>query len=337
MQNILWIGEPYFAAELENCGFENIHVLAPAGALYSWNDLVRLAGFTPELVVVADTGGAPFVLGMEDFPCLTIFYSVYSHIHAWHRLYAQGFDACIVTQGGDAAHFGGAFLNPSRIWYMPPFAPSHADETGEYERKWDCLYLTNPTNPGNLSFGEALCARIPRLTARPGNPAQMYRQARIVTHHVDGHPGLDFSMFEIMASGACLVTPRVGHGMSKLFVDGEHFVQYKYNDAGDAAHHVNFLLEHPELVKYIAQKGKAEIDACHRAVHRAWTFTDHVLELATYDAQAIITERRSNASAVRLKCLSVPYVLCSRQTQGWQRAAYMAAARGKFGLDGINS
>ncbi len=341
MQNIIWVGDPYFAGELSECGFKHICTLKPSGGLYSWNDLVTQAGFTPDLVVVADNGGAPFVLGMEEFPCLTIFYSVYSHVHAWHRLYAQGFDACIVSQGGDESNFIGPFLNKGMVWHMPPFAPSlpgkkEGESSEAAEKEYDCLYLADTSTPGSMEFADALASRLPGLAVKTGKPSQLYPKAKIVIHSIGLHPGLDFRMFEAMGAGACLVTPRVGHGLNKIFVDGEHLVLYMPNDAGDAAHHINLLLEHPELVQYISQKGVAAIDAAHRANHRAWTFTDHAFELATYDASAIIAKRKANAGAIRMHSLSVPYVLCSRQAQSWKRAAFMAAARGKFGLNGLN-
>lgn len=334
MQNILWIGEPYFAPELGECGFEHVHVLPAGDTVYCWNDLVRFAGFTPDVVVVADSGGAPFVLGMEEFPCFTIFYSVYSHIHAWHRLYAQGFDACMVAQGGNAGHFAAPFLHPAMIWHMPPFAPSQA--WPEAEREWDVLYISNPSVTGSLAFGEKLARLVSGLVAQPGAPEQMYPKAKIIIQDAGEHPGLDFRLFEAIGAGACLVLPRVGHGLDHLFVDGEHMVLYKPHDAGDAAYHIKFLLEHPELIEYIAQKGKALVDESHRASHRAWAFTDHIFELASYDISDIIAKRRANAPAIRQRSLAVPYVLCSRQTPGWKRAAFMAAARGKFGLEGIS-
>lgn len=336
MQNIIWIGEPYFAGELEACGFKRTHVISPGDSLYAWNDLTRLAGFVPDLVVVADTGGVPFVLGMENFPCLTMFYSVSSHIHAWHRLYAQGFDACLVSQGGDACHFNGPFLNSSFVWHMPPFAANTAEDSA-CKRDIDCLYLTQPANPASLAFGERLCALAHGVTAIPGKPEELYPRARIAVINSGRQIGLEFATFEAMGMGACVVTPRVSHGLDRLFVDGEHLVLYKPNDPGDAAHHVNFLLEHPELVEYIAQKGKEEIERAHRPAHRAWNFTDHVFELATYDVQAIIAKRKARAETIRLRSLAVPYVLCSRQAHTWKRAAFMAAARGKFGLNGLNS
>lgn len=333
MQNILWIGEPYFAPELEACGFEHVHVLPAGDTVYCWNDLVRFAGFTPDLIVVADSGGAPSVLGMEDFPCFTIFYSVYSNIYAWHRLYAQGFDVCMLAQSGDDAHFAEPFLDAARVWRMPPFAPSAP--WADKERELDALYITNPAAAGNMAFGEELARLVPSLVARSGTPEQMYPKARIVILHAGEHPGLDFRLFEAMGAGACLVLPRVGHGLDQIFVDGEHMVLYKPNDAGDAAYRIRFLLEHPELVRYIAQKGRELIDDSHRASHRAWTFTDHIFELASYDVADMTARRRAKAAAIRQRSLTVPYVLCASQSHGWKRAAFMAAAKGKFGLDGI--
>ena len=89
MRRLLWIGNPFFCRSLRQCGWDAVatHNFETPQA-YGWDDLCRLAGFTPDVLVVADKSRAPFVLGVEKFPCLTIFYSVDAHIHAWQALYA---------------------------------------------------------------------------------------------------------------------------------------------------------------------------------------------------------------------------------------------------------
>ena len=84
MRRLFWIGSPFFWQSLREtgwdevafCNFEEPRVLG-------WQDVVRQAGFVPDVVVVADKSRPPFVLGVEDFPCFTVFYSVDSHIHSW--------------------------------------------------------------------------------------------------------------------------------------------------------------------------------------------------------------------------------------------------------------
>lgn len=334
MQKIVWLGSPHFADRLKECGFEDMRIMdARPGRIYAWADIAREAGFEPDILVVAENGSPPFVLGMENFPCATIFYSSTSHIHSWHGLYAQGFDVCIVAQGGHVERFAGPFLDQAHVWFMPLCAPDPDGEPvpGMAERACDLLLV-----PGTDSrkFYADITAHIDNAATRAGNDAEAFRQARIVLYHGGPRPGLGAEIFRSMASGACLVAPRMGQGMENLFVDGEHYVGYRPDDAGDAAYRVNYLLEHPDLVAHIGRCGQEAVDAAHCASHRAWEFTDHIFNLASQDMAGSIAARRQKADAIRRQCLAVPYLLFERgvKTQG---AAFAAAAQGKFGLEGI--
>ena len=66
MRRLLWIGNPFFCRSLRQCGWDAVatHNFETPQA-YGWDDLCRLAGFTPDVLVVADKSRAPFVLGVE--------------------------------------------------------------------------------------------------------------------------------------------------------------------------------------------------------------------------------------------------------------------------------
>lgn len=74
MQRILWLGSPFFGAELHAVGWQNVAMHNVGGdRVFGWEDLVRLAGFVPDVLVVGDNSRPPFVIGVENFPCLTVF------------------------------------------------------------------------------------------------------------------------------------------------------------------------------------------------------------------------------------------------------------------------
>ena len=117
MRRLIWLGNPYFYSSLAACGWQETCLCQlETFRILRWRDLVSQAGFEPELLVVADKSTPPFVLGMEEFPCLTVFYSVDSHIHSWHPLYAQGFDACLVSLRDHVPRFAGPFLAGERVF-----------------------------------------------------------------------------------------------------------------------------------------------------------------------------------------------------------------------------
>ena len=193
----------------------------------------------------------------------------------------------------------------------------------------------NENTPRRAAFLRELASRLPGLRQTRGNYRELFPQGRVLLNHCE-HGDLNFRVFEAMGCGGCLVTPRVGHGLAKLFVDGEHLVGYTPDDAGDALFRIELLLKNPELVTYIGETALAETDARHRARHRAQAFTDHLCDLWMQDAAALIAARQARAEAIREECLKMPYLLWAEElAEPDLKAAYLAAARGNYGLAGL--
>lgn len=336
MQKICWIGNDYFGTALRSCGVEQLHVMAaPAGLPLSWRDICEAANFEPDMVVVADSGTGPFVLGVEEFPALTLFFSVSPHLHSWHGLYAQAFDACAVAQADYVQRFTKPFLGERRVWFLPPFAHTVSGDA-EALRFAEPIFVSEGfISPRRKKFLRELGEAIPQLVGKTGDPAKLLTTHSIVLHLGTERPGLDFRIFEAMAAGACVVLPKVGNGLDQLFVDGEHFVGFTQGNVADAIYSLNFLLENSELTQYVASTGQAEVAAKHLAEHRIWEFMDHIYELAAEDLDEVVNRRRRNAFRIRNHSLKVPYLVCSRKTEDDNvRRAFEMAAAGSFGLDG---
>ena len=337
MQRILWLGGPFFGAELRASGWQDVvlHNFED-DRIFGWNDLVRLAGFTPDVLVVADKSRPPFVLGVENFPCLTVFYSVDSHIHSWQPFYAQAFDACMVSLRDHISLFSGHFLETERLWWSPPFAWEHDQPDPEAQACWDCLFVGNVTEnmPLRSKFLSALGDQLPGLHVTHGSYRRLFPQGRVLLNHCE-HGDLNFRVFEALGCGGCLVTPRVGHGLAELFVDGEHLVGYAPDDVGDALYRIKFLLEHPEVAAHIGAAGLAEVNARHRARHRAQAFTDHLCDLWTCGYEDIVPQRLARSGAVLEQCLRLLYLHWAEECGNPDiRRAYLAAAKGRYGLAG---
>lgn len=338
MQRLLWIGSPFFSSSLRDAGWQDVAIHNfEEPRVYGWDDLVRVAGFVPDVVVVADKSRAPFVLGVEDFPCLTVFYAVDSHIHSWEPLYAQAFDAALVSLGGHVERFAGPFLPPERVWWSPPFAWEEDRPAPEATKEWDCLFVGNvdrETMPRRAAFLDKVGRGLPGLHVTRGDYRALFPHGRVLLNQCE-HGDLNFRVFEAMGCGGCLVTPRVGHGMEKLFVDGEHLVGYAPDDAGDALYRIRFLLERPDLIRYIGETALAEVNDKHRAHHRAQAFTDRLCDLWMQGAEELVAARRARAEAVRGEFLRVPYLLWAQEVpQEELKEAYLAAAKGQFGTEG---
>lgn len=296
--------------------------------------MVDMAGWEPEVVVVADKSRPPFVLGMEDFPCLTVFYAVDSHIHSWYPHYAQGFDICLVSLRDHLPLFANKRLHESSLLWSPPFARNEDMPVEGAAPQWDCLFVgsVDPVvTPKRLQFFDELKQSVPGLHVTHGNYRQLFSSGRVLVNHCEGDD-LNFRVFEALGCGGCLVTPRIGHGMCELFVDGEHLVMYAPGDAMDAAAKINFLLADKELTNYIAETGMALVNAKHRALHRAQAFTDFMCDVWMNDPQGIVDMRRAQATQIREQWLRVPYLLLAKEMNyPLLQQAYLEAAQGKWG------
>lgn len=340
MRRLFWIGSPFFWRDLRAtgwdevafCNFEDIRS-------HGWQDIVRRAGFVPDVLVVADKSRPPFVLGVEDFPCLTVFYSVDSHIHSWQPWYAQAFDFCLVSLRDHLSRFAGLFLPAGRVLWSPAFAQDADAPDETVSRNLDCLFVgtVSENTPRRAAFLRELAALRPGLQVTFGDYRRLFPQAEVVLNQCE-HEDLNFRVFEALGCGSCLLTPRIGHGLTELFAEGEELVCYAPHDAADAAARIGELLGEPQRMARLRQAGLAAVNAAHRAIHRARAFSERLLALSDEDCRQIVARRRQQAGAIRQHCLRLPYLLWAESLAGVQdsatqalRASYLAAARGQYG------
>lgn len=331
MRKLFWIGSPFFARALKDCGWDVYAHNFEHATIYRWDDIVAMADGPPDVVVVADKSRSPFVLGMEQFPCLTVFYSVDAHIHSWHPLYAQGFDACIVSLRDHMASMGGVFLPEERIWWSPAFAKAD-DVPATATPEWDVLFVGTVdarTTPERFRFLHTLKEHIPGLHVTRGNYRALYPKARLVLNFCE-RGDLNFRVFEALGCGSCLLTPDIGNGQSELFTNGTHLVTYPQR----TEEAVEFLSAHiPDLLaddtrrNAIARAGLEAVNRGHRAAHRATAFSEHIRSL---DVAALQKRRMRNAPAIHSGALKLLYLLLAEtETSPTLKAAYLAAGTGK--------
>jgi spore maturation protein CgeB len=136
---------------------------------------------------------------------------------------------------------------------------------------------------------------------------------------------LNFRVFEALACGACLLTPEVGHGQSLLFTDGEHLATYPRGDMDRLVAAACELLDDDEKREAMGRAGCAEIDARHRAEHRA-TALAQAMDTLPPDT---VDDRLSRAAAIRAKYLRVVYLHWAEAVENPDlRAKYLTAGTG---------
>ncbi len=328
MLRLFWIGHDYFQTSLPLCGFEVRYFNFNEFEVFNWERIVEIAGYEPDVLVVADKSLPPFVLGMENFPCLTVFYAVDSHIHSWFANYAQAFDLCLVSLHDHVDFFRHKNLASERILWSPPFARDTDAPNDQISPEHDCLFVGN-VNAENLAkrvkFIEELKEYMPSLHVLQGNYAKLFPLGRVLLNHCENED-LNFRVFEALGCGGVLVTPQVGHGLDKLFINKKHLVTYESGNAKDAAKCIEYLLANANVRQSLAQQGLMEIDKKHRALHRAQALSNLIHSIPR---QEIINARLQNAPSVRKVWLRQIYLLFADVMQKEElREIYLKAALG---------
>ncbi len=294
---IAWVGNEFFRAHVARLGHEAVRVAVSKGEALDWDELCERAGFEPNLVVYADVSRPPVLLGVEEFPCLTLFYCIDSHLHAWYPFWAQAFDLAAVSLKGHLWRFH-ARLTPERVLWLPPAPQDRHKPDPSVEPEWDLLFAGNvsrTTTPKRYEFLERLGKLVPGLVVRKGRFEELFPRARLVLNIAE-KGDLNFRVFEALACGACLVTPRVKHGLDDLFVNGRHLFTYDPRNIEDLAGLVRGLLDNPQRRERVAKAGHKLVEEKHRFVNRARSLMDLV---DTVDPGRTVARRLVMAGTVR--------------------------------------
>lgn len=307
-RTLFWVGNPYFCHKLKALGWNVIHHKPSGPQAFSWEQLLQLCGCEPEILVLGDASTPPLFMGVEKYPCLTVFFCVDSHIHSWHPAYAQAFDLCCLNLKDNLPHFEQR-LGGDRLRWMPLFAPdtSCPAQVPESEKRYDLLFAGNVSpliHPGRHAFLNRLAARCPALTVTRGKFQELFPQARLVFNYAE-RGDLNFRVFQALGFGACLLTPRVGHGMLELFREGEEIFCYDPEDMEELLQIVEVLLAAPALRQAVAARGCAAVDAGHRASHRAGEFSQWLL---SQDWNSLISQRSNQAEMIHERWLRLLYL-----------------------------
>lgn len=295
---VAWFGREYFAGALPALGFRlSLHSYHEP-RVFTWEDVTRLCGGQPDVLVLGDRSHPPPFLGLERYPCLTVFYSVDSHIHSWHPLYAQAFDACLAGLKDDMPRFAKGRLGGERVLWSPAFALDETDmPPAPADPVWDVLFagtVDPATTPGRAAFLARLAAKLPGLEVRQGHFLELFPRGRVILN-VAERGDLNFRVFEALAMGLPLLTPRTGNGLLDIFEDGAELLAYEPDDEDDCAQKALRLLAHPEEAARMGRTGKAKVDAGHRAAHRAKAFAgflERMMAVSTGERLAAAAEIR---------------------------------------------
>ena len=331
---LVWLGPPFFSAHLEQSGWRIVRADHSLPILRNWDDILALAdGVPPKVLVVADGSQPPAVIGMERFPCITVFYSVDSHIHSWHSLYGQAFDLCLISLRDQLSSFYRKRLPKERIRWSPPHARDEF-RPGDTppDKEWDLIFAgtVNPEfAPKRCAFLDEVKKAFPGLHITGVSFPLVYPKARLILNECT-YGELNFRVFEALGCGGCLLTPDIGPSVTELFADGKELFLYPPYNVPTLLERVHTLLADARLRQQATLAGLAAVDARHRASHRAQAL-DELLRplLASGEAGEIIRQRLSASTAIHREILRFIYLLHAESMDvPALREAYLAAYRG---------
>jgi len=323
---LAWIGTYAFMHLMEKDGFETAFIRMSTPRVLDWEDICSEAGFEPDVLIYSDRSLPPPLVGLEHYPCLTCFYVVDSHIHSWYPTYAQAFDCRAVSLRDDLPDFEDRRFPGSTIW-LPPYPRDRDQPVAEAEPRWDVLFVGNvdpETTPKRAVFLDEVDRLLSgRLHVTKGEYHTLYPYSRVVLN-VAERGDLNFRVFEALGCGACLLTPRIGHGQDDLFEPGRCLELYENLDAANAVAHIESLLADPEHRAAMARAGSSEIERAHRMKHRAADLIALLKSQAAHDAHE---ERLRNPGcfAAYLRLLYLHWA--DSMPEGELRSKYVAAAR----------
>lgn len=271
-RTIAWVGGLFFMPHMEAQGFRVVRLPLSRPGAFAWEDILEACNGAPDAVVYADRSLPPPLIGVERFPCLTAFYCIDSHIHGWYPAYAGAFDLCAASLRDHLPLFARE-LSPERVLWLPPFAEDRCrpKPVSEAEKAFDLLFVgtVDPeTTPLRHAFLKRLYAAFPGLAVRRGDFTGLFPRARVVLNIAE-RGDLNFRVFEALACGSCLLTPRINNGQDELFCEGVHLSAYEPDDEHDAAEQARLLLADGPRRAALASAGLERIDVAHRPAHRA--------------------------------------------------------------------
>ena len=282
---IVIFNQDWFANELRSlghevitCGFEHhLEFQIPRRMNNIADVIANIGGARPDALIWHDNSMPVLLMsGFDTCEIPSIFYSVDTHHHYdIHSFIAPLFDHILVAQKDYIPVFGGSGTPTS--WF-PLWAPRLVE--AQSEKRFPVTFVGNlnpDLNPRRVAFFKALQNKIP-IHITHGDYWEIFPYADIVVNQtVKGD--LNFRIFEAMMCGSLLLTEKTPNGLFDLFEEGTHLITYTPDDVEEATSRVEYLLQHPDRMRKIAQAGRDTVLNNHTAIHRAKTIEDLCLSL----------------------------------------------------------
>lgn len=224
------------------------------------------ADFEPEVIIYFDdSNNELYVTGLENSSAPTLFYTIDTHLHPEeHPILGGLFDKVLVAQSDYVAACKAYNENSEwfPLWcraYVEPFV----QKTTSVAFRGN---LETNINPQRKLFLEKVARMIP-VDFGTGPFCKVYASSKIVLNQTI-RGDLNFRVFEGMACGALMLTPRIGNNQSTLFTPGMQLIAYQEGDDQEALKEITFYLEHDGARCNIAAQGREIVTQFHLETQR---------------------------------------------------------------------
>ena len=229
--------------------------------------LVSACSPKPDLVVVLETDPRfrCFPDRLLEVPVPTAFWAIDNHLnYRWHKEYSRQFDVTFFAQKDyiRAARRYGA----TNVHWLPLAADAEYHRIEPQPGKYAVSFVGN-VSKGRRRFFDTIDRDIP-LNIVSGvyeqGMAQVLAESKIGLN-VSLREDLNMRFFEVLASGALLVSQKIEAGVSDLFQDGVHFVSHNLMDVSKV---LRYYLENESRRAAIAGRGRELCLSHHTYRHR---------------------------------------------------------------------
>lgn len=250
------------------------------------------------LILHIDSDGCNFPRGLESLSCPTASYLIDTHRDFGLRSeYAQFFDYVFVAQRNHVDRLRG--LGFEQVYWLPLACDPEIHGARERPKVWDVGFVGQIHSPHRARRLALLAERYKVNDYQRRYPkeeiAEVYSKSKIVFNtSIEGD--LNMRVFEAMASGAMLITDRIGNGQEDLFKPGVHLVEYGSDE--ELLEAVDYYLHHDDEREEIARAGRDLVLSEHTYYHRCQQILNTIF---TEDTPQLFARARGWSRAELLK------------------------------------
>jgi len=286
--NILVIGNPYLVSALRE---EHAVVTVGMGNDYDLTadsffcdiekDILQKlpSQFGPDLILLFEGPQQLFPLGLERISIPLGWHVMDSHVNeSWHFDYAHLFDFIFVSQKDFCDRYEKETQVP--VMYSPLTCDPAINCAYDSEKKYESVFVGTVADDyfdrvEYLKFFQSHLDLKVFSNVFGKEMNEIFNQSKIILNHPVNND-VNFRVFEALASGSLLITPRTDNGLEDLFVDGEELVLFDPNNLAEGVEKVHYYLHHAEERERIAKKGLEKVQAFHSRMCRAREIVDFV-------------------------------------------------------------